>query len=284
MTKTIHPNTTMGAVGLIVTDLDRSLRYYQQNIGLQLHERKAGVATLGVGGAELLVLTEQPGARPVQRGRTGLYHFAILTPSRLELSRTLRHLIATRTPIGGASDHAVSEALYLSDPDGHGIEIYRDRPRTEWQFPNHTLRMTVDPFDMEGVLAESQHDPIPWSGLHPATVIGHVHLYVAQIAASEHFYCDLLGFDRMVRYAAQASFIAAGGYHHHMGLNTWAGVGAPPPPPDAARLDWFTVRLPDEMARQAVVDRLRLAAWPVEQQNGAWVVQDPTHNTLHLTL
>jgi catechol 2,3-dioxygenase len=284
MTNTIHPNTNMGAVALIVADLDRSLRYYQHNIGLQLHQRNGGVAVLGAGGPDLLVLTEQPGAHPVQRGRSGLYHFAILTPSRLELSRTLRHLIATHTPISGASDHAVSEALYLSDPDGHGIEIYRDRPRPEWEFPNRTLRMTVDPFDMEGVLAESQNDPASWSGLHSATIIGHVHLHVAQIATSEHFYCDLLGFDLMVRYGGQASFISAGGYHHHMGLNTWAGVRAPPPPIDAARLAWFTVCLPDEAARQAMVNRLRLAAWPVESQEDAWVVQDPAHNTVRLTL
>ena len=135
MHTSIHPSTTSARTALIVPNLDRSLQYYQNNIGLQLRARDGATARLGAGDRDLLVLTEQPGARPVQQGHTGLYHFAILVPSRLELARTLRHLIDSRTPIGGASDHAVSEALYLTDPDGHGIEIYRDRPRDEWQFP-----------------------------------------------------------------------------------------------------------------------------------------------------
>jgi catechol 2,3-dioxygenase len=284
MSTSIHPNTAIGATALIVPNLERSLSYYQHNIGLQLHHRENGTAALGAGGSDLLILTEQPGARPVQRHRTGLYHFAILVPSRKELSRTLRHLIDTRTPIGGASDHAVSEALYLTDPDGHGIEIYRDRPRSEWSFPDGTLKMGIDPFDMEGVLAEAQGDPTPWQGLHPETIIGHIHLHVAHIPAAEHFYCAILGFDLMVRYGDSASFISAGGYHHHMGLNTWAGVGAPSPPADAARLNWFEIRLPDEDALQQVLDRIHAAALPVAETERGWQVRDPAQNQIRLVV
>jgi catechol 2,3-dioxygenase len=279
---TIHPDTHIGAVALIVPDLERSLHYYQQNIGLQLHRRENGAAALGVGGPDLLILQEQPGVRPVQRGRSGLYHFAILTPSRQELARTLRHLIDSHTPIGGASDHAVSEALYLTDPDGHGIEIYRDRPRSEWEFPNGTLKMTLDPFQFESVLGELTGNEPAWTGLAAGTTIGHVHLHVAHIPPTEQFYCDVLGFDLMVRYGHQASFIAAGGYHHHLGMNTWAGVGVPPPPEDAARLAWYEVRLPDQGAIEEVVARVKEAAIPIQQSEQGWIVRDPAQNTIHL--
>lgn len=282
MPTSIHPNTTIGAVSLTVADLDRSLHYYQHNIGLHLHHQENRSATLGAGGIDLLVFTELPGAKPVQPRRTGLYHFALLTPSRLELGRTLRNLINTRTPIGGASDHAVSEALYLTDPDGHGIEIYRDRRRDDWEFPNGQLKMTIDPFDMEGVLATAADDKTTWDGLHPATTMGHIHLHVAHIPATEQFYVNVLGFDLMVRYGAGASFIAAGGYHHHMGLNTWAGVGAPPPPSDAARLNWFEVRLPDAAALESVVAQVRAANLPIEPVESGWLVRDPSQNQIHL--
>lgn len=282
LSTTIHPNTTIGAVALIVTDLERSLHYYQHNLGLQLYRRENGTAVLGAGGRDLLILDEQPGAQPVQRGHTGLYHFALLVPSRKELARTLRRLIDTRTPLGGASDHAVSEALYLSDPDGHGIEIYRDRPREEWQFPNGALKMTVDPFDFEGVLQELGPREAPWTGIAADTVMGHIHLHVAHIPAAEQFYCDVLGFDLMVRYGNSASFISAGGYHHHMGLNTWAGVGAPPPPEDSARLNWFEIRLPSAEALQQVVERVRTAGLPSEQIGTGWLARDPAQNTIHL--
>lgn len=284
MPTAIDAKTTPGQVALIVADLNRSVTYYQQNIGLDLHQHESGAATLGVGGVDLLYLSEQSGAQPVARGHTGLYHFAILVPSRLALARTLRHLIDTRTALGGASDHAVSEALYLTDPDGHGIEIYRDRPRDQWQFPNGTLKMTVDPFDFEGVLKELEGHATKWRGHEEGTTIGHVHLHVAHLAAAEDFYCGILGFELMVRYGGAASFVAAGGYHHHLGLNTWAGVGAPPPAQDAARLNWYTLRLPDEAARAAVVERIRQAGMPLGQEDGAIVTHDPAQNKIHLVV
>lgn len=282
MSHPLPPQTTVGVVSLTVADLDRSLAYYQQGIGLKLQRRENGTAVLGAGPSDLLALREQPGARPLHNGHTGLYHFAILVPSRLELARTLQHLAASRTPISGFADHAVSEAIYLTDPDGHGIEIYRDRPRHEWEYPSGRLKLTTEPFDMEGVLGELQGDTAEWAGLHPDTVMGHIHLQVADTAASERFYIDVLGFDLMARYGASASFISAGGYHHHLGMNTWHSAGAPPQPPDAARLLWYEIRLPDTDTLTTLVNRLQTAGVTVTEQENGFYLQDPSQNGILL--
>lgn len=274
--------THMGRVALSVADLARSVAYYERSIGLQVRARTGQTAVLGTAERDLLLLREQPGAQQA-RGTTGLYHFALLLPSRRELARTLRHLSESETPLGGFADHAVSEAIYLSDPDGHGIEIYRDRPRDAWEYPAGTLKMTVDPFDFDGVLGEL-HDGAPaWSGIAPGTVMGHVHLHVAHIAAAEHFYGDVLGFDLMVRYGRSASFMAAGGYHHHLGLNTWAGVGAPPPPPGSAHLLWYEIALPAAADLHAVQQRLAAHDVPWQQDEAGIRVRDPAHNEILLT-
>lgn len=279
---TIHPSTTIGSVGLVVSDLNRSLTYYQHNIGMHVHRREVGRAWLGAGGRDLLVLSEQPGARPVQQGRTGLYHFALLLPNRRELANTLRHLVDTHTQLTGMSDHGVSEAIYLSDPDGHGIEIYRDRDRPEWPIRKGGVQMTVDPLDVRDLMSEVTGGNTSWHGLHPATTIGHIHLHVSTLESAEAFYCGLLGFDLMQRFAMQASFVSAGGYHHHLGLNIWAGYGAPPAPQDAARLDWFEIRLPDGEALDALADRLRAANVVLTAGDGAWSLRDPAHNLVRL--
>lgn len=273
----------IGRVALTVNDLSHSLDYYQNHIGLHLLEEGGGKAILGAGERPLLILHEQPGARPV-RGRSGLYHFAILVPSRRDLGRTLHHLVTTNTPIGGYSDHAVSEAIYLTDPDGHGIEIYRDRPRSEWQFPGGNLRMTVDPFDFEGVLGEVGPNPSPWEGMPDGTIIGHIHLHVAHIPPTEQYYVNAIGFDVMARYGSAASFLAANGYHHHLGANTWAGVGAPPPPEDGARLLWYEIVLPSAEALEDTGRRLQEQGYRMENEDGQIITQDPSANQIHLTL
>lgn len=278
MSKNVLPDTVqMGRVALTVADLPRSLAYYQERIGLRLLEQEGQTAVLGTVERPLLILQEQPGARPA-RGRTGLYHFALLLPSRPALAQTLRHLIQSETPISGASDHHVSEALYLTDPDGHGIEIYRDRPRAEWVDENGRFRLTTEPFDVDGVLGELAADVPAWTGLPAQTVMGHVHLHVSQMAPSLNFYLDVLGFALMAKYGPSASFASAGGYHHHLGLNTWAGVGAPPPEPDLARLLWYEILLGDEAAWQDVVDRLRAVgvAYTVGENGRSLHLQDPS--------
>jgi catechol 2,3-dioxygenase len=273
----IHPDTTIGYVHLTVANLERSLIFYQDRLGFQIHRRKGDTAYLGAGGSDLLLLTERPGARQVS-GTTGLYHFAILTPSRLALAHSLRHLAETRTPVQGFSDHWVSEAIYLADPDGNGIEIYRDRPRSDWPRQNGQLQMATDPLDVDGILAELATQPGPWTGLQPETTIGHVHLHVARIPEAEAFYCDALGFDLMLRYGPSASFVSAGGYHHHLGLNIWAGVGAPSPPPDAVGLRYFTIVLPDAAALAAVVERIQRAGVDIKEKEGVIFLRDPARN------
>jgi catechol 2,3-dioxygenase len=279
----IHPNTTIGHVHLTVADLDRSLDFYQQIIGLQLRHRQGQTAYLGTGGPDLLLLTEQPGARQVS-GVTGLYHLAILVPSRLALAQSLRRIAETRTPVQGFADHWVSEAIYLPDPDGNGIEIYRDRPRAEWPRQNGQLQMATDPLDVSGVLAELGSQSLPWTGLERETVIGHVHLHVATIPAAEAFYVDTLGFDLVLRYGPSASFVSAGGYHHHLGLNTWAGVNAPPPPADAAGLRYYTINLPDVAALAAVLESIERAGVDFQEKDGIIFLRDPAQNGVVLSV
>lgn len=278
----IYPDTKIGSVSLTIADLARSLNYYRQNIGLELLKQEENTAVLGSGETELLRLEARPSA-PKPRHSTGLYHFALLLPSRLELARTLRHLINTQTPIAGASDHLVSEALYLSDPDGNGIEIYRDRPRSEWPYVNDVLQMSTDPLDFAGVLSELEEDQFTWNGLHNDTIMGHIHLHVNYLDVAEAFYTKTLGFELITRYGPSAAFVSAGGYHHHIGLNTWAGVGAPPPPDNAVGLNWFTILLPDQDALRATAVRLQAADIAYEKREDGLFLRDPARNGILLT-
>ena len=290
----IDSGAAIGEVHLTISDLDRSLWFYQTHLGFTVHQRGDETARLGAGGQDLLVLSRREAA-PRVRGTTGLYHFAILVPSRADLARALRRLVNTDTAMQGAADHGVSEALYLADPDGNGIEVYRDRPRTEWPYVGDTLAMGANPLDLDALLAESsglprQSSPLylgataggDAAGLAHGTAIGHVHLHVSRLPEAEHFYVHVMGFALMQRYGHTALFVSAGGYHHHIGLNTWAGVGAPPPPPGAIGLRHFVVRLPDASAVSAVVDRLRAASVPFETTGGGVQVHDPAGNAIVL--
>jgi catechol 2,3-dioxygenase len=275
----IAPQTTVGPVHLTVADLDRSKRWYAHALGLNA-AGDHGVARLAVGGNELLVLYEERGAQPV-RGHTGLYHYALLVPERADLARWLAHVAQERIPLTGLSDHLVSEAIYLRDPDGHGIEIYRDRPRERWEHVGDTIRMGVEPLDVEDLLSASGGD----TALLPAgTRMGHVHLHVGDLGNAAAFYRDALGFDEMARLGDQALFLSAGGYHHHIGTNTWAGHGATPPPPGSAALRHATVVLPDAGERDRVAARAADAgAEPVEVEGGT-LVRDPSENALLLAV
>jgi catechol 2,3-dioxygenase len=283
MTKpSIDPNTKLGYVHLTVSDLDRSLAFYQEIIGMQLHRREGQTVFLGADQGDLLKLTGRPDARRVA-GVTGLYHFAILVPSRTALALSLRQIAETRTPVQGFADHGVSEAIYLPDPDGNGIEIYRDRSREQWPFANGELQMVTDPLDVEGLLAELPGQAETWTGLAPETILGHVHLHVADIAEAETFYREVIGFDLMQRFGHSASFLSAGGYHHHLGLNIWAGRGAPSPPEDAVGLREYVIRLPRQAGLDRVVDRLQEAGIVTEEWPEGWFLRDPAQNGLLLT-
>jgi catechol 2,3-dioxygenase len=279
----LSASTTVGAVHLTVSDLERSLGYYRTSVGLEVLEQGGGRASLGAGGRELLGLVEVPGAQPL-RGATGLYHFALLVPERVELARWLAHAARDRVPLVGLSDHYVSEALYLSDPDRHGIELYWDRPRSVWEGQVGS-RLTTLPLDAAGLLAELD-DPAtePFDGLPAGTRMGHVHLKAASIAPAVSFYRDVLGFALMAQLGEQAAFLAAGGYHHHIGANTWESAGGRPPPPGAAALRHATIVLPGSEERDRLVARLQHAAVAVHELHGLPLVADPSGNELVLAL
>lgn len=280
MTFTIDPATRIGAVALSVADLTRSLDYYQETIGLRVLERAGAEATLGVAKSALLRLRQQPGARLVRRA-TGLYHFALRVPTRRDLALVIRRFAERHTPVDGAADHLFSEALYLSDPDGHGIEIYHDRPRESWFDAQGELRGATLPLDLGPILAELDGGAPAGDALPPGTDMGHIHLQVADLAAAERFYVGVLGFERMMGMPS-ASFVSAGRYHHHIGMNTWAGVGVPAPPAGAARLLCYELCLPDRDALAALTERVRAAGLGLEQQAQGWSVRDPAHNLVLL--
>lgn len=284
-THSIHPDTHLGPVYLTVRNLERSLGFYVDVIGFKLLQQVENTVWLGTDqDIPLLVLTGQPDAPSKPPRTTGLYHFAILVPTRLDLARSLRHLIETRYPLQGASDHLVSEALYLADPDGNGIEIYADRPRAEWPRRNGQLQMATEPLDLDSLIAELAPGDTSWAGLPEQTQIGHVHLHVADLDEVETFYGEVLGFDIMSRYGPSALFVSAGGYHHHIGLNTWAGRGAPPPPPDAVGLRSFTIILPDEAARRRLLAHLQDAGVSFSEEGAVTVLRDPSNNGIQLVV
>jgi catechol 2,3-dioxygenase len=276
---TIDPSAHIDSVHLTVPDLGKSIPFYQDRLGLRLQRHDDTTAAFGAGGPDLLVLHASSSAPRVQ-GTTGLYHFALLVPSRPDLARTLKHLAQTRTVMQGFADHFVSEAIYLADPDGNGIEIYRDRPRAEWPMMDGVLKMGSDPLDIESLLAEA--GSTEWDGLPDGTRMGHVHLHVSRISETERFYVEGLGLDLIARFGKSASFLSAGGYHHHVGANTWAGVGAPPPPPGALGLKHVVLRVTNAAAVRAVGDSLGRAGFAFEATGNSLTVQDPSGNTFEV--
>jgi catechol 2,3-dioxygenase len=279
----ISARTAMGPVHLTVSDLERSLAFYRQTLGLVELARDDGRASVAAGERELLVLVEEPGARPAY-GHTGLYHFALLLPERVDLAAWLAHVARERVPLAGLSDHFVSEAIYLSDPDGHGIEVYWDRPREVWE-GQVGARMTTLPLDTRSLLGELE-DPAsaPFDLLPEGAVMGHVHLKVADIADTVAFYRDVLGFGLMAQLGAQAAFLAAGGYHHHLGANTWESAGTSPPPPGTAALRQATIVLPDDAERGRVLARLERAGHETRSDGDGPVAVDPSGNALLLAV
>lgn len=286
---TMSPDLTLGPVHLTVADLDRSIDFYERAIGLRLRQRTSNMAMLGAGENDLLGLHAVPGARPSQ-GYSGLFHFALLVPERADLARWLAHAVGDDVHLTGMADHFVSEAIYLDDPDGHGIEIYWDRPRAEWE-GRVAERMTTLPLDIEDLLNElggsagfgggevDEVGAVDEVGVGEAdsaeggesqlgdgaflaptgTTMGHVHLRVSDIAASIAFYRDVLGFDLMATFGARAAFLSAGGYHHHIGANTWGSAGAGQAPDGVATLRHMTIRLPTSAEMDRVAERAAAA-------------------------
>jgi catechol 2,3-dioxygenase len=282
----------LGPVHLTVTDLDRSVEFYERSIGLRARRRVSGEAmpgagggavprgeaVLGAGGADLLVLVEDPAARRAGR-HAGLYHFALLHPSRLDLARAAKRLIDTRTPVSGASDHNISEAIYLPDPDGNGIELAADRARETWgDLSDPTAIGGPMPLDMEDLLA-SVEDEEPQAEASPELRVGHLHLHVGDIDRALRFWRDGVGFQVMTSFPS-AAFIAAGGYHHHLGLNTWRGEGVPPQPDGVVGLRHWTILLDDAAAVAAVRARVEATGADVEDRPDGFLALDPWRNAV----
>ena len=285
MANPLHPDTRIGLVKIKVSNLDRSIAYYQDVVGLQVLRRSADDVEMSANGKDPLVILTEIGDAVMTRGRqafAGLYHFAILVPDRPSLGLVLRNLIARGIHIG-QGDHLVSEALYISDPDNNGIEIYADRPRDTWKKDSQgEYLMATDPVDVEGLLKEAQN--LLWTGLPPDTIVGHVHFHVADLLKAERFYCDGLGFDIVLHFGSSALFVSAGGYHHHVGLNTWAGKGAPPAPEQAPGLAFFSLLLPGEEEREAVLRRLADAGIEAWEEGGSWFAKDDNRIVVRLDI
>jgi catechol 2,3-dioxygenase len=274
--------TRVGRVRLQVSDLARSVTYYTKVIGLEVVQRDRTSASLGAGdaGVVLVELHEHHGARPVPpHGRFGLYHFALLVPDRATLGRFVAHLAEVDTPLASA-DHLVSEALYLWDPDGLGIEVYADRPRNTWRVRDNELAMATGPLDLRGLVHAGQG--APWNGLPGGTVMGHVHLHVGSLPRAEAFYHSALGLDKVVWSFPGALFLSAGGYHHHLGTNTWV-EGASPAGDDEARLMEWELVLPRDDEVRAAGESVRQAGYDIRSDRDDCVVSDDWGTRLRLT-
>jgi len=280
---TIHPQTTVGTVTLTVSNLSAQVDFYHRALGLHLRAHTDDYAVLGTTTTPLVILRAASAAASPPPRAAGLYHLAILLPDRAALGSWLIHYAKNNYPLLGASDHGVSEALYLSDPEGNGIEVYRDRPRTEWPFAaNGRLQMVTAALNLRQLAGAGSNSP--WAGAPDGTRMGHIHLKVNDLRQTEAFYADVLGFDVMQNDYPGATFLSAGGYHHHLGGNTWHSAGGPPLPPGALGLDSFTVQLPDEPARQQVLERARAAGIAVEGDADVPLLRDPSGISLRLVV
>ena len=274
-------STHLGRVRLQVADLDRSVLFYERFLGMRVIHRAEKSVGLGAYGEdrEIVHLRQLESARPVpKRGLLGLYHFAILLPDRASLGRFVAHLAALGVR-AGMSDHFVSEAVYLTDPDGLGIEVYADRPRDAWRYDERQLHMTTNHLDVDDLVRSAGDEK--WTGMPPGTVLGHVHLYVDDIDKAEAFYHDALGFDKVVWSYPGALFLSAGGYHHHLGTNTWA-KGAPPATDADARLLEWEIIVPAPRDAEEAARHVREAGYAVKQEGSEWVLTDPWGTSLRL--
>lgn len=274
--------TRVGAVRLQVADLGRSLEWYEKVLGFRTLAQTGTRATLGTDGAAvpLVELNQHAGAAPApRRGRLGLFHYAILLSDRPALGRFLAHLVDLATPMG-ASDHLVSEALYLHDPDGLGIEVYIDRPREAWRRQGRQVMMATEPLDTRAVLAAA--GGARWTGMPDGTTIGHVHLHVGALEGAAQFYHAALGLDVMAWSYPGALFLAAGGYHHHLGVNIWAGADAKPPRAEDARLLEWELVVPDGKQAEAALRSMEATGQAIRQDSEGWAIADPWGTVLRL--
>ena len=288
----IHPDTKVGSVSLTVANLDNQLAFYQQALRFQLHWRDGNQAGLGTSERELIHLVEQPGFKRYQRV-TGLYHFAVLIPNRRELARVMARLFVLKYP-NYPTDHIMTKTTYLDDPEGNGIELYCESPEDgTWSLKDGeyittrkdgSLSNGREALDVDELFSHLEEKPDINLPVPPETRMGHIHLHVRDLHEAVDFYHGVIGFDVMgVVDSVRMGFVSAGGYHHHIGLNTWQGEGAPPPPPDALGLRYFTIELPNQKAYDEVVAQVDVAGLPSNQTEAGLLLLDPSQNGVVLT-
>lgn len=273
----IHPATRLGRVHYTAADLERQIAFYRDILGFKVHWRERDEAGLGAGGEDLLRLTERADARRV-RGATGLYHTAFLLPTRWDLAHLLRRIAETRSPIQGMTNHGTHYAIYLPDAEDNGIELAWDFPKEQWPRSFQEMMRRHRGLAPEEVFRALEDNPAPWEGLSPAAKVGHVHLHVAELEPTYHFYHEIMGFDLPFEPMDTAIFFSAGGYHHHIGTNVWQGIGAPPPPENAIGLRYFSVIVPDAAELDRLVERIRQAGFAAQQTPDGWLARDPSQN------
>jgi catechol 2,3-dioxygenase len=269
-------------VHLTVNDLEREIAFYTDILGLKVHRREPGFAALGAGRHDLLRLTEQPTAARAE-GAAGLYHFCLLAQERVDFAQWLRRIAETKTPVEGLVDHRFAEAIYLPDPEGNTVELNWDRPRSQWPPVETVLRIGNGRLDTDGLFGLLADQPSSWPGVPEDTTFSHIHLYVGDLAAAERFYVGTLGFERVMGIPGQATFVSAGGYHHHVAFNVWKGRGIPPQPPGVAGLRYYALQLVDQAERDAVLGRVRAAGLATEETAEGILVRDPAGIAVVLT-
>jgi catechol 2,3-dioxygenase len=280
---TVIPDATrLGVVTLVARDLSRMVAFYRDRLGLHVHRETPEFAALGAGGEDLLHLIGNPSAPRPDRV-AGLYHFCLKVDDRRDFARWLAHLVATNTPLAGLVDHRFAEAIYLDDPEGNGVELNWDRPRSEWPDPSVVIRLGNAALDIEG-LQTLLDGAAPWHGVPADTSVGHIHLHVGDLAAAERFYTEVIGFGRVMEMPRQAVFTSAGGYHHHVATNVWKGRGIPAAPEGAVGLASYTITVPTAADRDAIVGRARTAGVAVGGTADAPFVRDPSGNGIALTV
>ena len=273
----------IGAVGMMVRDLDRVTTYYRDMLGLIVQERTRQAATLGVGGVALLELVHRPDALPDDPREAGLYHTAFLMPTRADLARWILHAAKSRVPFTGASDHDVSEAIYLDDPEGNGVEVYSDRPREKWRRDGKLIFQKTDPLDIDAIIGEIDPATATYPSAPEGLRIGHIHLRVGNVAGAEAFYSDVLGLD-VTRRRTGATFLSSGGYHHHVAVNVWHSNGSGIRDGKRAGLDWFAMEINDQPTMEAVNNRLNEAGVTVDAIPGGFAAMDPWGTAIHFTV
>ena len=278
-------STRIGYVHLRVSDLKQSSAFYRDLLGLKKVKRLDSTVHLSASDEQspIVMLTEESSARPRPLHSAGLFHAAFLLPDRKELAKMFKRLYDNQWPFEGFADHGVSEALYLADPDGNGIEIYADRPRAQWPRRHGELQMGTGELDLKSLFSELRENGEAWTGIHPNTTIGHMHLQVSNLQKAEHFYHQLLGFDVTQQTFPGALFLSAGGYHHHIGLNIWNSKDGSPLAQDAVGLIRFGIEIPDRQPKSELKDRVVQSRYWNSAEGRQFLIRDEDNIAINIS-